>query len=167
MTSWSFWRLRLIELTVAILVTAAIIQIVEARNAREERRERVEREQTPVSAWFEVNEVFVPDHEVGEDPVVIYDRTVHERVVGFWIAEVQRLGENGALTNVCPGSGVAEYDPGEALDAPSITLSWYMDRQCNLGPGQYRIKTVYTFSKPDWPDKELTTASNVFTVSES
>jgi hypothetical protein len=148
---------RLIEAAVALVIAGGVINL--STLAQDARRAAV-----PTSTIFEVNEVFVPDHMQGEDPVVIYDRTIHQDFRGFWIAEVQRRDANDLNFPACPGAGVSDYETTDVIPGDKVTLSWLIGRRCDVAPGRYRIRLSYDITIPGWPLKTLTVFSNTFTV---
>lgn len=155
--SWDWWRSRLSELTIALVLVYVIIQISASVGQRE-------RELLPATAWFEVDEIFVPDHAQGTNPNLIYNRTIKETFVGHWIVEAQRLQPNGFFKNECSGSGVNEYDPTEVIVDDTVTWAWMFGKPCAVPAGTYRLKAIYTLTKPGWPEKGYIEFSNVFTV---
>lgn len=161
-----FWKDRLTELALAGLVTMAVIQTTDMLSQRE-------RDILPPSAWFQVHEVFVPDFTEGENPMILYDRIIREEFRGFFVVEVQRQLENGLWFADCSGSGVNDYTPEDALpqaaDTPGnyVTLDWFINRAgspCRPEPGEYRLRTSYELSRPNWPVKTTLNISNVFTI---
>lgn len=83
MMKWSWWRARLGETAAAVVIAFVVIQLS---------HEVADRQKAlmPPSAWFVVNEIYVPDHVAGENPDIIYDREIRENFDAFWIAEIQR-----------------------------------------------------------------------------
>lgn len=155
---WVQWRTRLYELLAALVMVSAIISagLFITQN---------QRSAVPASAWFRVNEVFVPDHRSGENPAMIYDRVIYEQFEGFWIVEAQMQVENGLWSNKCSGTGISQYDPGEVIQNNTTDLHWFMGKACDLDPGVYRLRITWTMVRPDWPPKRLFVLSNPFTVS--
>lgn len=157
MKSWSWWKSRIIELTVAVLMASAVIQVGEIVSDRQ-------RESVAASSWMRVNEVYVPDFRAGESPTIIYDRTVLEQFEAFWIVEVQKKTDTGLWATVCSGSGVNSYDPTEIIENNTVTWDWYIGQPCRVEPGRYRLRSTYTMSRPNWPAKRVFNLSNEFVV---
>lgn len=158
LTWWQWTRLRLVELTVALLLASLVIE--GASRGREMQRDLV-----PVSDWLAVNEVFVPDHPQGTDPQVIYDRTIKEPVRGFWVVEIQnREVENLSFTE-CSGAGVNDYETTDIIPGGTVSLSWLVGKNCGLKPGRYRLRLSYDVTRPGWSVKSFVVLSNTFTVS--
>lgn len=159
MTRWAWWKARFIELAVALVVVTTVIQLSGEIANRQ-------KELLPASAWFVVNEVYVPDFIEGEYPELIYNRTIRENFNGFWIVEIQSTQQaNGGLwTTVCSGSGVNEYDPAEVIPDNTVDWFWLTNTECDMEPGVYRLKITYTMSRPGWPQKRLFVLSNTFRV---
>ena len=157
MMMWNFWARRLLELTAALMLTYLVIQLSVAVGQRQ-------KDVLPASAWFAVNEVYVPDHAEGSNPFMIYDRSIRENVRGFWIAEVQRVGSDGLFQNECSGFGTSDYDTTEVIVDNTVSWEWFIGRPCAVPPGRYRIRVSYTLKRAGWPEKEVLAFSNTFTV---
>jgi hypothetical protein len=157
--SYAFWKNRLIELTLAIMLGWTTIQIIQYR----EDQSRAEIEPTD---WFEVFEVYVPDHPAGSNPNLVYDRVIREPFRGFWVAEVQQRDRltDAASFNACTGSGVADYAPEDVLPDRTVSWEWFMGRPCNVAPGTYRIQITYDMRRDDYPTKRIVVFSNTFKV---
>jgi hypothetical protein len=156
--SWASWvRSRAGELVMALLLFYAVIQFSERLNEREQ-------SMVPAESWFRVNEVYVPDHVTGSNPPVIYDRDVVEGFRGFYVVEVQRQLDNGLWWSACSGSGVSDYEPGEAIPDNVVTWEWYVSRPCAVPPGIYRLRSSWEMKRPDWSVKSLVNLSNEFRV---
>lgn len=150
-------RQRAVELMIAMAIAYLTIQFV--TYFRDVRRDSI-----PATAWFEVVEVFIPDHDAGTDPRIVYDRIVHENVRGFWIVEIQRR-EYGELSfTECTGFGINDYEVLDLIPDRQVSLSWFVGKDCALGPGAYRARVSYSFQKNGWPVKDLVALSNTFVV---
>lgn len=103
-----------------------------------------------------VNKVYVPDHLIGEDPEMVYDRTVNEAFYGRWLVRIYSIESD---LPVCSGSGSALYDEVDSLRG--VTLSWYIGKQCNLQPGQYLLRSTWSVGEGYPPVRNT---SNVFEV---
>ena len=161
--SIGWWVGRTFEISVALLVFYVAVTLIEYR-------ESVAKTETPASEWFVLNELYVPDHKVGDDPLLVYDREILSDHKGFWIAEVQLVdagGSDGLFQNICTGSGVNDYNMNETLGPDSeVHWTWFFGRPCVVPPGRYRIMLTRDMTKPDWPVKRHRDISNVFVVSE-
>lgn len=157
--SYHWWRNLTVEILVALFLTLLVIQISGMVSQRQ-------KELLPASAWFEINDIFVPDHTIGSNPQIIYDRIIHEAFTGFWIVEVQRVGDDGLYRPVCSGSGVSRYELDETLDPSVVTWEWMIGRPCLVPPGQYRLRVSYKLEQPGWPTKEAFATSNWFFVTD-
>lgn len=118
----------------------------------------------PAEAWFRVNEVYVPDFHEGENPKIIYDRQVIEPFRGFYVVEVQKQLNNGLWWSACSGSGVSDYEVGEAIPQNTVRWDWYISRPCHVEPGTYRLRSSWELRRPGWPAKQLINLSNEFHV---
>lgn len=88
--------------------------------------------------WMIVNKVYVPDFYVGEDPEIIYDRTVVKAFFGRWNVKIY---DAETTIPVCSSQGTNLYEP---IDYPvGVTLSWYLGKQCNLKPGRYLMRSIW------------------------
>jgi hypothetical protein len=157
MSKIEFGRRRIGEIAASLVIVFAVVQLSEAIGDRS-------RSTVPASDWFVVNEIYVPDHEAGADPRMIYDRTIKEDFVGFWIAEVQRVKPGGLFQHECSGFGVVPYTTDDTIENDEVSWSWFMGRDCDVPPGRYRIRATYTMKRPGWPEKETSATSNLFTV---
>lgn len=156
--TWTAWVWhRIVEATMALLLFYAVVQLSERMNQQE-------RESLPASSWFKVNEIYVPDHAQGSNPPVIYDRTVFALFRGFFVVEVQKQLDNGLWWSACSGSGVSDYEPGEAIPDNTVTWEWFVTRPCPVPPGIYRLRVSWEMKVPGWPTKNTVALSNTFTV---
>lgn len=150
-------KIRLAEVSVALVVVWLVIQI--SSFIQDARREIV----SP-SAWFEVREIFVPDHVEGSNPQVIYDRAIHEEFRGFWVVEVQRREPDGTTYMVCSGSGVNDYEPEASIPENRVAWAWFIGRPCVIPEGAYRLRVSYDLTRLGWPLKQIVVVSNNFRV---
>lgn len=156
--TWDFWRFRLMELAAAIVIAIGVIYFTSLA-------QRQWRATVPPNTWIAVTEVFVPNHTEGDDPMIIYDRTVRQDFPGMWVAEIQREEPGALFSPACVGSGVQEYRVETVLPDRRVPLSWFMNRECDLEPGRYRIRATWTIQLPDWPEKKTSYTSQIFEVS--
>jgi hypothetical protein len=154
---WDRIKIRTAEVAVALFLASVTIQVVTF--AHEQRRDSV-----PATKWFKVNEVFVPDHTVGQNPPVIYDRMVFEGFRGFKLAEVQRRDIDGLMFTECSGAEINEYAVEDVIPEKTVSFDWLVGRPCAVGPGTYRLRISYDLRRDGWPPKQLSVLSNVFTV---
>jgi len=151
-------RMHLSAVLVALAAAALIIAGFPTWN--QHRKELVD-----VSTWFEVFDLTVPDHQLGSNPVISFDRVIHIPLRGEWVAEVQSVSDNGFLF-MCGGHGANIYEPSDLLPDP-VTWDWFVwDKgTCeNLPEGNYRLEVRWDFCKSSWPCKTLTRHSNVFKI---
>jgi len=152
-----FWRFRAMEAAVAIVIVIGVIYFTTLAT-------RQYRATIPPNAWIAINEIFVPDHVQGEDPMIIYDRLIRQDFPGMWVAEVQREEPGAMFSPTCLGSGVHEYRTDMVLPERRVPLSWFMGKKCELAPGRYRVRATWTVQLPDWPEKKTTYTSALFRV---
>lgn len=120
----------------------------------------------PATAFFEPIQLEVPDFHVGENPVVFYDRVIHQDFVADWVTEVQLIQSDGSPTAVCTGGGTSIYQPEKALPEGGATIWWFVGEQCFLGAGTYRVVANWTIERPGVSGSVTTRlASNLFKVS--
>lgn len=156
--SWHKWFGRiLLEVSMAVFLFYAVVQFSDRINS-------YQRAMVSADSWFRVNEVFVPDHAWGSNPPVIYDRAILENFRGFFVVEVQKQLENGLWWSACSGSGVSDYETGEIIPDNTVTWVWFVNRQCAVPPGIYRLRTSWEMKRPGWPIKAVVSVSNTFTV---
>ena len=151
------WRKRVLEFGLALVIFLLFMNLIplwqDYKNTA-----------LPVSAWFEVHDIVVPNHAQASNPSVVYDRTIHEAINGAWTVEVQENKEG--FPNVCQGSGRSTYSPDSQLPDP-LTWAWMIGKSCAVPPGIYRWEVSYTFSRDSYPDKSAVFYSNFFEVSPS
>ena len=124
-----------------------------------------QRADVPAANWFTVNDIYVPDFAVGENPTITYDRTIKEPFRGFWVIEVERFLDDGKSVLECTGSGVNDYEVTDYLPKNSVSFEWFIGRRCDaLPPGNYRLRGSWKMKRPDWPDKQVVRYSNVFQI---
>jgi len=155
--TWEFWRFRAIELAVAIVIMIGVIYFTNLVTKQY-------RASIPPNAWFAVAEVFIPDHAEGEDPQIIYDRSVRQDFSGMWVVEIQRQEPGALFSPACVGSGVTEYRIDTVLPDRRVPLSWFLGKDCKLKAGSYRMRATWTIQLPDWPEKKTTYTSDIFKV---
>ncbi len=158
--TWKFWVSRAMETLIALGLAAFIITIWEYRDAEQ-------RASIPASEWWIVNDIYVPDHEVGSNPDMIYDREILVAHRGFWVAEVQRQDPNqwkGVFFAACTGSGVNDYDVDEGIPNDTVSWEWFFGRPCAVPPGTYRIQLTKDMTVPGYPVKQSKNYSNTFRV---
>jgi hypothetical protein len=160
-SSFIWTSIRTGELLLAVLVVFVVTSRIE--QGKQDRFDSI-----PPTEWFEVSELFVPDHEVGDDPLVVYDREIKTPFQGFKAVEVER--RDGSLDRErflasCVGSGLDFYNPDDSLDPASVTWSWFIGRPCVVPPGTYRLVATWDMRSPEFdPVKRYKVLSNVFTV---
>lgn len=123
-----------------------------------------ERESFPVTEFLQVVELRIPDHEVGDNPQIKYQRNILQPFRGFWVAEIQKRSGSGVET-ICYGPGAANYDPNDRLP-DDLRLEWIMAKDCNVPAGEYRIEVGWDIIAEGYPLKQLSYFSNWFTVTE-
>lgn len=155
MTHW--WRQRLAELAAASVMATVIITVASFVAQRQ-------REITPASAWFQINEVFVPDYRTGIPGAVTYDVVTLERFESFRIVEVQRAATSGVWLSVCAGAVIETRDPQTVIENKTVSWDWLLGTSCEMPPGAYRLRLTYAMSRPGWPAKRAFALSNVFHV---
>ena len=152
-----WWRTRFYELSAALAMASFVIVISQAVAERQ-------KELVSASTWFQVNEVFIPDHPMGSDSVLVYDREVFEQFEAFVITEVQQQSENGIWITVCSGSKIGDANPRESIENNTVSWGWFIGNSCAVMPGEYRLRVTYTMTRPGWPAKRIFVLSNRFNV---
>lgn len=160
MSRYTWWRWRAIELTLA----AALLFIIISATSSITMRLRAD---VAASNWFTVNEIYVPDFKIGEDPLLTYDRSIKEPFLGFWVIEVERDVGEGKFQLECTGSGVNDYQVADYIPKNQVTWSWFIGRRCEqVPPGDYRIRASWRMRRSEWPDKNIVKYSNMFKIAE-
>lgn len=123
--------------------------------------EQHERDRAPPSEYLEVRQVSVPNHPVGTDPKIVYDRTIHRDFRGTWTAQIQRAGD---LKDVCVSDMTQNYFKDKPLPEGGATLSWFMFRECKLPVGVYRLHTCWEIYREQAIPTRFCYTSEVFNV---
>lgn len=122
------------------------------------------REYVPATDFFEAS-LQVPDFKAGDNPLVVYDRSIKADFVGGFRVEVKRASDHHT---VCAGAGTnIHYEPSEFLESKDTTFDWYVGAPChlNLTKGvQYYLESSWTISNENWPTKYYNSVSNIFSV---
>lgn len=141
----------LLQLAAAVAIATAIMSIVDM----------VSRGYDVPDNYMRVPEVTVPDHVTGENPRIVYRRSVFKNFRADWIVEVIPVtgGEEYVRYSVCTGSGTNEYMEGSAA-GQTRTLLWYLGQSCLLAPGRYFLSTRWDVMN----GPTIRNESNVFTV---
>lgn len=122
------------------------------------------------SKYFEVNDIFVPDHFVGQDPIIIYDRNIKKPFVARWTVEFQKVQGSKFVTVCNTKEHRSNYDPEDYLPDKGVTLyDWYTEGDCTQkvkvsGPGEYRIDTVWVLQLEDGKKPQVEKKSNIFKI---
>lgn len=153
----SFWRTRLLELAVATVLAIGVIYASNGFTAQY-------RKSVLPSAWFVVNELFVPDHVAGDNPNMLYDRLVRQPFTGFRVVEVQKEEPGGLFSATCQGSGLSTYDTDDFNFANTVKWNWFVGDDCLVEPGRYRLRVRWSIRVDGWPEKQVVTTSNIFEV---
>jgi hypothetical protein len=115
----------------------------------------------PPSDFFEVT-VSVPDHAVGDDPKVVYERKVHRNMRGAWLVEIRGLHP---ATFQCSGDGVSLYQEGEAdID---LSLSEFTGKDCELPAGQFFLTARWDMTDESNRNTTIIYTTEPFTVKEA
>lgn len=115
--------------------------------------------------YMTVHGVEVMDSRQGEDPRVIYRRTVHKPFRGRWIASIySERNAQGETYGVCNNSGEANYKPSIVLPQSGVSLEWFMEKDCQLEPGRYTLVTTWEILLDHGVIKRTTATSNQFEV---
>jgi len=123
------------------------------------------RADVPAANWFTVNDIYVPDFRVGENPTLVYDRTIKEPFRGFWVIEIERFLQDGKTVLACTGSGVNDYEVTDYIPKNEVAFEWLIGRECDdLEPGSYRMRGSWLMKRYGWPDKQVVKYSNVFQI---
>ena len=157
-SSWRWWGSRFTEAFIALALFYLSVNLIEYREA-------VRKADVPAEAWFVLDEIFVPDHEIGSDPGMIYGRRVLTDHRGFWVVEAQRVnpdGREGVFQHACSGSGVDDYDTEE--DPREVSWTWFFGRPCVVPPGTYRVQLTRDMTIPGYSVKQMRGWSNTFKV---
>lgn len=119
-------------------------------------------EAAPATDWFTVREVNIPNFVEGQNPIIVYDRTIKKDFFGTFVVEIHKA-EPGVNYAVCSNSASRTYKAGEK-PPETVDLKWFVDRDCGLKSGQYVAETTWKIEAEGYPDKEYSAVSNVFQV---
>ena len=159
MRTVSWWWHRTVEMVVALTVVYVFTGALEQRN------ERLLNQVEPTE-WMEIEELYVPDHSVGSNPILVFDKRVKTPFLGFWIAEVQLrdIEPNLGFRSACTGIGEEGYTPEPGVPEREVRWSDFLGKDCSVPPGVYRIVYTVDMRVPGYPVKRLRALSNVFEV---
>lgn len=156
--SYTWLRYRFVELAVASVIMASALYVTDYIQQRS-------RADVPAANWFTVNDIYIPDFKLGENPVMTYDRTIKEPFRGFWVIELERFLPDGRTVLECSGSGVNDYEVTDYIPENSVSFEWFIGKRCDLIPaGKYRIRGSWKMKRDGWPDKQVIRYSNLFTI---
>lgn len=123
------------------------------------------RDNAPVSDYFVVNQIGIPNFAVGENPKVLYDRVVMKEFSATFTAEIQ---DAATLQSVCASTKTVIYSPDKSLPKDGPTLSWLMYREplpdCMPDVGTYRVQICWTIERLDDTPARMCATSNIFSV---
>lgn len=120
----------------------------------------------PPSDWLQINNVFVEDTTLGNDPVMDYSRIIKMPFKGNWVAEIQFQHQDGTWEAECTATGTANYSI-DKLPPDPLTLTWWTyPKDCTpKKAGTYRISTTWSIELPSGLTKHIFALSNLFKVS--
>ena len=125
--------------------------------------EQHERNRAPVEDYFEIRQLAVPDFHIGEDPKIVYDRSIHKPFRGEWAASLEVVG---TLYQSCANSATVDYSPDRKLPDGGPSLSWFMGKPCFLTAGDYRLSVCWVIEREDATPAKLCKHTEPFTVRE-
>ena len=156
--SLAWWRFRGIELAVAVGLFASSLYLIGYLQQRQ-------RADVPAANWFTVNDIYIPDFKLGENPTITYDRTIKEPFEGFWVIEVERFLPDGRTVLECSGSGTNDYEVADYIPENAVSFEWFIGKRCeNFQRGKYRLRASWKMRRDGWPDKQIIRYSNVFNI---
>jgi hypothetical protein len=120
-----------------------------------------QRDNAPVSEYFEVTQLAVPNHVVGQNPVIAYERFIRKEFSGDWRGEIQDLT---TLEQICSNAGTWQYDHDAQMPEGGYTLDWFMDKQCHLPVGTYRLQSCWDVHRVDAKSVTFCRTTDPFTV---
>jgi hypothetical protein len=119
--------------------------------------------------YMEVHSVTIPDHILGDDPLINYERTIHKTFLGRWQVQFKKLTEEGVV-NICHTDWYEDdYTASSELESRGVELhSWYSHGVCKnkMSAGEWIIKTIWVGKAADGQEFTIRKASNVFEVTE-
>lgn len=122
----------------------------------------------PAAQFFEPVQLNVPDFQSGEDPIIFYDRIIHQEFTADWVVEVQNIQSDGTPVAVCTGTGHNIYQPEKGLPEAGSTLEWFVGAPCYTSPGSYRLVANWIIDRPETVGNVSTRlVSNVFQVTQN
>jgi hypothetical protein len=149
------WR----EALIGIMIACILILLTETaiRNIRS---------YIPPTYFFEVHQLFVPDFEPYDNPLIIYEYSVKQPFYGSYSVTVQRIYQNGAteLIPICRGSGSKMYEDVKFVIPSEASLSWFINENCAFDPGLYQLSASWQISTDRYPTKTYHRVSNIFEV---
>jgi hypothetical protein len=157
------FKLKWMEMAIGTLVAAGIIAgypLIE----REINRNK------PIDEWFNVRQLEVaPITQLGDFPVIVFDRTVGQPFKANWIMELQSV-EGDKFNTICKPTGKKEYHANEELDNQGESIKWFSEKfpECSViqnKAGKYRIVVTWDIDRgKSFYNYKLEKISNVFEI---
>lgn len=122
------------------------------------------RNSEPIENWVDMRSVFVPDHVINQEALVVYDRDIKKPFIADWTVKAVPIDESP--TFICEASGKKDYVAGDTnLPDAGITLEYiFRAHPCKWEPGDYLLKTTWIVKRPGYNDVLIRRNSNVFRV---
>lgn len=109
--------------------------------------------------------VVVPDFNIGDDPVIQYDRTINRDFLGSFTVKLENVS-TGAIE--CYGEGHGYTYHANTPSPNGSKLSWFMNTDCTNDPlvntGQHFLETTWTIQVEGLPERYVTVDSNTFNI---
>lgn len=117
----------------------------------------------PPTDWIEFIRITVPDHNVGDNPMVEHERVAHKLIRGEWAAEIHKLGTK---QQVCQSDAIStsEYNPIESRTFATDLRNYINDPDCTLKAGQYTLTLTMRFKVNSFVQKQFYVISPAFKV---
>lgn len=154
-TAWEF----IVALSLALLLITPwmVLNLIEDVS-------RLKVQQSEPEDYFIVASIVVGNAREGSQPQIIYDRTIVRPFRAVWTAAVFALPErDGVNYGVCNNSSTADYETDTRLPG-SVSLEWFIEKDCNLQPGRYVLKTTWEIRLDYNIRKYVRATSNVFEI---
>ena len=151
----------------ATIIVATLVLLYQNYSARQaDIAAQKLRDAEPIEGWLEISSIYVPDHALDEDAMVIYDRKIYKSFTGIWTAEVEPVPVDKNPNFLCRTSGANDYTPDFKLPPGGVSLEnkIFENIKCPWEPGDYILKTSWMIHRPGYDMRVVRQNSNVFHV---
>ena len=143
-----------VALLVAIAVAIGIFRVAEYR-----------KQSMPIGDWFEVRQFYIPDFAVGDDPLVLLDVAVTEKLASKTVIAIRDLTMSARSPADCIVTSKVNLSPEQNDGIKAVTLSSLLgNAKCTLGEGEHVMEITWAVERDGYEPATVNKISNIFTV---